>query len=90
MIMATDIESKPMWSETLYHEWHLGHIHRKRNGAYSNVEKTEQLQKTLELLSDIFQVLLVQKNGITEKALLVHLKQEKVSSGMMKQVSLLI
>jgi hypothetical protein len=30
LIMATDIESKPMWSETKFHEWHLGHIHRKR------------------------------------------------------------
>jgi len=30
MLMATDIMSKPHWSETKYHEWHLGHQHRKK------------------------------------------------------------
>ena len=30
LLMATDVKSKPMWSETKFHEWHLGHIHRKR------------------------------------------------------------
>lgn len=35
MLMANDYESKPLWSETIYHEWHLGHIHRKRNVKYS-------------------------------------------------------
>jgi|GEM_PF-739140 len=30
LIMANDIESKKMWSETRFHEWHLGHQHRKK------------------------------------------------------------
>lgn len=34
MLMASDIESKPHWSETTYHEWHLGHRHRKKNVNY--------------------------------------------------------
>jgi len=46
MLMATDIESKPMWSETKFHEWHLGHIHRKRNIKY-------ELNKTRELNEDL-------------------------------------
>jgi hypothetical protein len=46
MIMATDIESKPMWSDTKFHEWHVGHIHRKRNIRY-------ELNKTRELNEDL-------------------------------------
>jgi hypothetical protein len=42
LLMATDIESKPMWSETIYHEWHLGHIHRKRNVNYSVIDTKER------------------------------------------------
>lgn len=57
MIMASDIEAKPYWSETLYHEWHLGHIHRKRLVAYSNVEKNrtvaEDLGVTIRYLSSL-------------------------------------
>lgn len=34
LLMASDIESKPHWSETTYHEWHLGHQHRKKNVNY--------------------------------------------------------
>lgn len=47
LIMASDIESKPMWSETKFHEWHLGHIHRKRNVKYSVVEKKQSLAEDL-------------------------------------------
>lgn len=46
MLMATDIESKPMWSETKFHEWHLGHIHRKRNVKYE-INKTRDLNEDL-------------------------------------------
>jgi len=42
LLMATDIESKPMWSETIFHEWHLGHIHRKRNVNYKVVDTKER------------------------------------------------
>jgi hypothetical protein len=38
MIMANDIDSKPAWSETIFHEWHLGHQHRKKGYKY-NVNK---------------------------------------------------
>lgn len=34
MIMANDPDSKSLWSETIFHEFHLGHIHRKRNVRY--------------------------------------------------------
>jgi hypothetical protein len=46
MIMATDIDSKPLWSETKFHEWHLGHIHRKRNVKYE-INKTRELNEDL-------------------------------------------
>lgn len=42
MIMATDIPSKPQWSETKFHEWHVGHIHRKRNVKYNVVDNKER------------------------------------------------
>jgi len=42
MIMATDVPSKPMWSETKFHEWHIGHIHRKRNVRYNVVDNKER------------------------------------------------
>lgn len=38
MIMASDIDSKAVWSETVFHEWHLGHQHRKKGYNY-NVKK---------------------------------------------------
>jgi len=47
MLMATDIESKPMWSETKFHEWHLGHIHRKRNVNYTILDKQRSLNEDL-------------------------------------------
>jgi hypothetical protein len=47
MIMATDIESKPMWSETKYHEWHLGHQHRKKTIKYSILDKSQTLNEDL-------------------------------------------
>lgn len=58
LLMATDIESKPMWSDTKYHEWHVGHIHRKRNVQYSiilNKERTlnEDLGVTVRYLSSL-------------------------------------
>mgnify|MGYP001766760333 CR=1 FL=1 len=58
LLMATDIESKPMWSETIYHEWHLGHIHRKRNVNYSVVDNkqrtlSEDLGVTVRYLSSL-------------------------------------
>ncbi len=58
LIMASDIISKPYWSETKYHEWHVGHIHRKRNVTYSiydNKEKTlnEDLGVTVRYLSSL-------------------------------------
>lgn len=34
MLMSSDKESKPHWSDTTFHEWHLGHIHRKRKNQY--------------------------------------------------------
>lgn len=46
MLMATDIESKPMWSETKFHEWHLGHIHRKRTVKY-DINKSRELNEDL-------------------------------------------
>lgn len=57
MIMANDIESKKHWSETTYHEWHLGHIHRKRNTKYTVLEKdtglAEDLGVTIRYLSSL-------------------------------------
>ena len=47
LLMATDIESKPMWSETLYHEWHLGHQHRKKNVKYTILNKSQTLAEDL-------------------------------------------
>jgi hypothetical protein len=48
LIMANDIESKPMWSETLYHEFHVGHIHRKREMKYSaTLDKVRVLNEDL-------------------------------------------
>jgi len=46
MLMATDIESKPYWTDTLFHEWHLGHIHRKRTVQY-DINKSRLLNEDL-------------------------------------------
>ncbi len=58
LIMASDITSKPYWSETKFHEWHLGHIHRKRNISYSVVDNknnvlNEDLGVTVRYLSSL-------------------------------------
>jgi len=46
MLMATDIESKPMWTDTKFHEWHLGHFHRKRTVKY-DINKSRELNEDL-------------------------------------------
>jgi hypothetical protein len=55
--MASDIESKPMWSETIFHEFHVGHVHRKRDIKYTVVDKskmtTEDLGVTVRYLSSL-------------------------------------
>ena len=57
MLMASDVESKPMWSETLYHEWHLGHQHRKIDVKYVTLDKSrttnEELGVTVRYLSSL-------------------------------------
>jgi len=58
LLMATDIESKPMWSETIFHEFHVGHQHRKKNITYSiidNKQRTlnEELGVTVRYLSSL-------------------------------------
>lgn len=58
LIMANDIASKPYWSQTKFHEWHVGHIHRKRNIKYSVVdtkerELNEDLGVTIRYLSSL-------------------------------------
>jgi hypothetical protein len=47
MVMASDTESKPMWSETLYHEWHIGHIHRRRDVKYITSNKVKETSEDL-------------------------------------------
>jgi len=57
LLMATDLESKPHWTDTTYHEWHIGHIHRKRNMQYTVLDKTrtvnEDLGVTIRYLSSL-------------------------------------
>lgn len=57
LLMATDIESKPMWSETTYHEWHVGHIHRKRDVKFTVLDRArmtnEDLGVTVRYLSSL-------------------------------------
>ena len=58
LLMATDIESKPMWSDTIYHEWHVGHVHRKKNVTYTVIDDktrllTEDLGVTVRYLSSL-------------------------------------
>jgi hypothetical protein len=57
LLMASDIESKPLWSETTFHEWHLGHIHRKRDMKYITLDKSrmtnEDLGVTVRYLSSL-------------------------------------
>ena len=47
MLMANDIESKPLWSDTTFHEWHLGHQHRKKNVRYIVLDKERMLNEDL-------------------------------------------
>ena len=47
MLMASEKESKAMWSDTKYHEWHLGHIHRKRSTKYVVLDKGNELAEDL-------------------------------------------
>lgn len=57
LIMASDIKSKPLWSITKFHEWHLGHIHRKKNMKYTVLDKgnplVEDLGVTIRYLSSL-------------------------------------
>lgn len=45
MLMATENESKKLWSKTKFREWHVGHIHRKRNVNYMVVENNKTLNE---------------------------------------------
>jgi hypothetical protein len=47
LIMASDIASKPLWSETVFHEWHVGHIHRKRDMKYTVLDKAQMTNEDL-------------------------------------------
>lgn len=40
MLMAKDKDSKIHWSDTDFHEWHLGHFHRKKTKQYTVLDKT--------------------------------------------------
>lgn len=57
MIMANDVESKPLWSETEFHEFHIGDIHRRKDIKYTVVDKTnmtyEDLGVTVRYLSSL-------------------------------------
>ena len=46
MLMATDIESKPYWTDTKFHEWHVGHFHRKKIVTY-DINKSRLLNEDL-------------------------------------------
>lgn len=45
MLMTMDKESKPYWSTTTYHEYHLGHQHRKKNLKFTVIDKTKMLEE---------------------------------------------
>lgn len=47
LLMASDKESKPYWSKTKYHEWHLGHFHRKIQKNYTVLDKGKSLAEDL-------------------------------------------
>lgn len=57
LLMASDKESKPLWSKTTYHEWHLGHVHRKKQIKYTVLDKNkvvdEDLGVTVRYLSSL-------------------------------------
>lgn len=45
MLMA--VEQKEMWGRTNYHEWHLGHFHKKRNLKFTVLDKAQLLNEEL-------------------------------------------
>jgi len=47
LIMASDKESKKYWSDTIFHEWHLGHFHHKKNFNYTVLDKGKTLNEDL-------------------------------------------
>jgi hypothetical protein len=47
MLMATENSSNGNWGNTKFHEFHLGHTHRKRNVKYTVLEKNNQLTEDL-------------------------------------------
>lgn len=57
LLMASEIESKPHWTDTDFHEWHVGHIHRKRDMKYVTLDKNrmtnEDLGVTVRYLSSL-------------------------------------
>ena len=40
MLMAKDKDGKKHWSETDFHEWHIGHFHRKKTKQFTVLDKT--------------------------------------------------
>ena len=55
MLMASDKDSKKYWSDTKFHEWHLGHIHRKRDVVFRASKKVtnEDLGVIVRYLSSL-------------------------------------
>lgn len=53
MIMANDIDSKKHWSETKFHEFHIGHWHHKKSTTYKNVELNEDQGVTVRVMSSL-------------------------------------
>lgn len=45
MLMASEKESKQHWTDTTFHEWHLGHNHRMRTAKYTVLDKQKQLDE---------------------------------------------
>jgi len=45
LLMAT--EAKREWGETMFHEWHLGHFHKKRNIQFAVFDKAQVLNEEL-------------------------------------------
>lgn len=45
MLMA--VEEKKMWGRTNFHEWHLGHFHKKRNVKFTVLDKAQLLNEDL-------------------------------------------
>jgi len=45
LLMAS--EEKEMWGRTTFHEWHLGHFHKKRNVKFTVFDKAQVLNEEL-------------------------------------------